>query len=101
MDSDQPFPLFKGPLDPGYTRWRNASCVVATSGHASDWGIQTILLSPAADAGAQMGLRVGWQDTPCPRCGEFNLWPADFAYQDAAVCFDCLNDGRAVDLTQF
>jgi uncharacterized protein CbrC (UPF0167 family) len=95
MDADQPFPLFRIPLDPGYTRWQ--TCVVCRRNGLPCIGLgdSDHLVIACRGCGELMGLRVGWQDTQCPRCGEFNLWPADFPMADAAVCFGCLNDGGA------
>ena len=89
------FPLFNAPLDPGYARSR--TCVVCRCDGRPCIGLggSDHLIVACRRCGEPTGLRVGWQDTPCLRCGAFNLWPADFSMEEATICFDCLNEGHA------
>ena len=89
------FPLFKATVAEGYAG--RATCTACRrEGQECLWlDGRDHLVVACRRCGERMGLRVDWRETQCPRCGESNLWPADFAMGEAAACYDCLRDGRA------
>jgi uncharacterized protein CbrC (UPF0167 family) len=89
------FPLFKATIEPGYIIERTCTVCRRDTQPCLLLGDADHLVVACRRCEAPLGLRVGWQETQCLLCGEFNLWPADFPMDEAAACYDCVRDGRA------